>query len=82
MYAYEVIGTARHTERVDEFVVIYKPLYKNDFLNGAAFFVRPVELFNRPAVNANGSSVQRFTQIKDQGIIERILKAHAVEKSS
>jgi len=82
MYAYEVLGTARHTERENEFVVIYKPLYKNSFLGNAQFFVRPLELFNKPAIDATGATVQRFTQIKDQGIIERILEAYTVEKSS
>jgi hypothetical protein len=77
MYAYEVLGAARHTERTDEFVVIYKPLYKNDFLADAKFFVRPLELFLKPATNAQGEQVERFTQITDQGIIQQIKAAAA-----
>jgi hypothetical protein len=75
MYAYEVLGVARHTERTDEFVVIYKPLYKNNFLGDAKFFVRPLELFLKPATNTQGEQVERFTRITDHGIIQQILAA-------
>lgn len=44
LYLYEVIGIARHTENKEE-VVVYKPLYPTEVMNGVDFVVRPLEMF-------------------------------------
>ena len=44
MYLYEIIGTARHTENNEE-LMIYKPLYQTECINGVDFAVRPLEMF-------------------------------------
>ena len=43
-YLYEIIGTAKHTETGEE-LVVYKPLYETDFLNGFNFAARPSSMF-------------------------------------
>ena len=40
---YQVIGVARHSETLEEFVV-YRPLYETEFGFGA-LFIRPKEMF-------------------------------------
>ena len=45
LYLYEIIGIARDTE-TDEELMIYKPLYLTDFINGVDFAARPIEMFN------------------------------------
>ncbi len=44
LYLYEIIGTARNTESKEE-VMIYKPLYPTECMNGVDFVVRPLEMF-------------------------------------
>ena len=44
LYLYEIIGIARHTENKEE-VVVYKPLYQTEVMNGVDFVVRPLEMF-------------------------------------
>ncbi len=44
VYLYEIIGTARHTENQEE-LLIYKPLYKTDCVEGVDFVARPLEMF-------------------------------------
>jgi len=43
-YLYEIIGTASHTE-TKETLMIYKPLYEVDCLNGQSYAARPLEMF-------------------------------------
>ena len=43
-YLYEIIGTASHTE-TKEPLMIYKPLYDVDCLNGHTFAARPLDMF-------------------------------------
>ena len=43
-YLYKIIGTATHTE-TKETVMIYKPLYEVDCLNGADYAARPLDMF-------------------------------------
>ena len=43
-YLYEIVGTASHTE-TKESLMIYKPLYEVDCLNGEDYAARPLEMF-------------------------------------
>ena len=44
LYLYEIIGTAKHTESEEE-LMIYKPLYKTEFINDTNFAARPLDMF-------------------------------------
>lgn len=44
LYLYEIIGIARYTENKEE-VVVYKPLYQTEVMNGVDFVVRPLDMF-------------------------------------
>ena len=44
LYLYEIIRIARHTENKEE-VMVYKPLYPTEVMNGVDFVVRPLEMF-------------------------------------
>ncbi|MBS3090376.1 DUF1653 domain-containing protein [Candidatus Pacearchaeota archaeon] len=56
---YEVIGLAKHSETLEEFIV-YKALYGNKDL-----WVRPKDMFLEK-VNINGKKVPRFKLIKNK----------------
>ena len=43
-YLYEIVGTARHTETKEEFM-IYVPLYETDCAKGVDAVVRPIDMF-------------------------------------
>lgn len=53
---YEVLGTARHSETLEE-MVVYRALYGDGGL-----WVRPATMWNE-TVEHNGQSVSRFTPI-------------------
>ena len=55
---YEVIGTARHSETLEEFVV-YKALYGEGGL-----WIRPASMWNE-AVERDGEVFERFRKIED-----------------
>ena len=55
---YEVIGTARHSETLEE-MVVYRALY-GDF----DLWVRPLSMWDE-IVEHNGKPVKRFTHIDD-----------------
>lgn len=57
---YEVIGTARHSETLEE-LVVYRATYQPDGLN---LWVRPLKMFTE-IVMAEGTEVKRFEKIKD-----------------
>ena len=58
---YEVVGVARHSETLEEFVV-YKALYKTEY--GKNFlWVRPLKMFNE-SVEVKGKKVKRFQKVK------------------
>lgn len=44
LYLYEIIGTSRHTEDGEE-LMVYKPLYETDCVNGVDYAARPLEMF-------------------------------------
>jgi hypothetical protein len=69
-YAYEVIGIARHSED-GSYLVAYKPLYKNTYLDGADFSVRPLSMFMEKVVKY-GKSVPRFQKIRENKVTRRL----------
>lgn len=59
---YQVFGVGRNTE-TDEYVVIYKPLYKVEG-EQPDFWVRPYEMFIGQ-VAMNGTTLPRFRRIDE-----------------
>ncbi|MDQ3048045.1 MAG: DUF1653 domain-containing protein [Bacteroidota bacterium] len=57
---YEVIGTARHSETLEE-LVVYKALYQPE---GENLWVRPAKMFEEE-VEVNGNYVSRFQFISE-----------------
>ena len=55
---YEVIGTARHSETLEEMVV-----YRAEYGNGS-LWVRPLSMFTE-SVTVNGRTVLRFAPVTD-----------------
>jgi len=43
-YLYEIIGTSRHTETKEE-LMIYKPLYETECVDGVDYAARPLDMF-------------------------------------
>jgi hypothetical protein len=62
-YTYEVIGVGRNTED-DTLTVIYRPLYKSDWMQAAEYQLRPLEMFMENVLR-DGVSVPRFTLLTD-----------------
>lgn len=60
---HEVIGTARHSETLEE-LVVYRALYESDEFGPNALWVRPLTMF-REDVEQNGTRVPRFTRVPD-----------------
>ena len=44
LYLYEIIGTSRHTETGEE-LMIYKPLYETECVEGVDYVARPLDMF-------------------------------------
>jgi len=44
LYLYEIIGTSRHTETKEK-IMIYKPLYYTECVDGVDFAARPLSMF-------------------------------------
>ncbi|MCW3105307.1 MAG: hypothetical protein JWO09_3747 [Bacteroidetes bacterium] len=57
---YEVIGTARHNETLEE-LVVYKALYQPE---GENLWVRPLKMF-REDVEVDGKKTPRFELVTD-----------------
>ncbi len=53
---YEVIGTARHSETLEE-LVVYKALYQSE---GENLWVRPLKMFMEEVIE-NGKNMPRFS---------------------
>jgi hypothetical protein len=60
---YEVIGTVRHSETVEE-LVLYKALYHSPEFGTDQLWVRPLALFLETVV-MNDEQVQRFAFLAD-----------------
>jgi hypothetical protein len=72
IYAYEVLGTARHSED-ESYLVVYRPLYKSEFSARVDFCARPLEMFIEK-VNVNGNKMPRFQKIVDTDIVSKLQK--------
>lgn len=59
---YEVIGVARHSESLDEFVV-YRALYDSEEFGKNALWIRPKQMFMENIV-VNGKQVPRFRKVE------------------
>lgn len=59
---YEVIGIARHSETLEEFVV-YRALYDSKEFGKNALWVRPKQMFLEN-ITVNGREVPRFKFVK------------------
>jgi len=57
---YQVIGTAKHSETLEEYV-IYECLYEN---NESKIWIRPKKMFEESVI-LNGRSVPRFRFIEE-----------------
>ena len=44
LYLYEIIGTSRHTETGEE-MMVYRPLYYTECVDGVDFVSRPLDMF-------------------------------------
>ena len=69
VYAYEVVGTGKHTED-DSLFVLYRPLYANAWLGRATHCIRPVGMFSEAVEKAGGKP--RFSRITDVETIARL----------
>ena len=69
-YAYEAIGIGLHTEERN-YTVIYRPLYKNTFLDQADYCVRPYDIFMGD-VEKDGFFVPRFRKIEDVSVVKKL----------
>lgn len=69
-YAYWLVGIAKHSEN-EEFTVIYKPMYKNEWLGEAELMSRPIEMFT-DMVEKPEYSGPRFKLIEDPEIIAKL----------
>jgi hypothetical protein len=74
-YAYEVLGVSITTEldsREERFVVVYRPLYEErDFLEGADFCDRPLDMFMGTVVT-HKTAVPRFEKIANPDVIKQL----------
>ena len=61
---YEIIGIARHSETLEEFV-IYKSLYDSEKFGKNSLWIRPKNMFLEK-VKINGKEVLRFEYIEDE----------------
>lgn len=72
-HCYYVMGTTWHTEDHSK-AVVYLPLYGDtEFLDGADFSLRPLEMFMDENVEWEGKIYpKRFTKIEDPEFIEKL----------
>lgn len=70
MYAYEVVGLARHSED-KSYLVLYRPLYDQTFLAPAGVVARPLDMFME-MVEKNGESLPRFRKVEDSELTQQL----------
>ena len=69
-YAYRLVGTAKHSE-TEEVTVIYKPMYRNEWLGEVELISRPIEMF-MDTVEKPEYTGPRFRLIEDPEIIAKL----------
>jgi len=60
---YEVIGTARHSETLEE-LVVYRALYDSEEFGSNALWARPKKMFMESVIK-DGKEMPRFRHIED-----------------
>jgi hypothetical protein len=65
-YAYEVLGTALHTED-ESLLVLYRPLYESEY----AAYARPLTMFME-TVEKEVNTIPRFSRITDPELIAKL----------
>lgn len=69
-HAYEIVNISRNTE-TEEYLVVYRPFYKLDFLEHADASARPLSMFI-DTVTKDGKVIPRFQKITDPKIIKKL----------
>lgn len=69
-YMYEVVGIGRNTED-KTLTVLYRPLYKSEWMPPADLQSRPLEMFFEE-VEKDGIKLLRFTLITDPALIAEL----------
>lgn len=69
-YAYEVVGLALHSEE-KSYLVLYRPLYENDWLAPAQCSARPLELFFNE-VTYNNRTLSHFWKITNPDVVAKL----------
>ena len=66
-YLYEIIGTSRHTESGEE-LMIYKPLYETECVEGVDYAARPLDMFSSEVDHEKYPDIKqkyRFEKVED-----------------
>jgi len=69
-YAYEVVGIGKHTE-TEVLVVLYRPLYINEWLTPAEYNARPLDMFIE-TVRKGDQAVPRFQKVADASAVAEL----------
>lgn len=69
-HAYEIVNVSRHTE-TEEYLVVYRPFYKSDFLEHADASARPIGMF-MDIVTKDGKTFPRFQKVTNPEIIKKL----------
>lgn len=69
-FMYEVVGIGRNTED-KSLTVLYRPMYKNDWMPPADLQSRPLEMFLEE-VKKDGIMIPRFKLIKESRLIAEL----------
>jgi hypothetical protein len=69
-YMYEVIGIGRNTEE-KTLTVLYRPLYKNNWMTPADYQSRPLDMFMEN-IEKEGLAIPRFSRVTDPSLLHEL----------